>query len=163
MSGNSLSRHIPGNVDWIVELVSLSVALTWFCNAFWFEAVWTFVQQRPPARHLSWRVSKVKEDMKSGEISHQGAVCAVPVIKDRVDGIFQVAAWRVHCYRDRTLPPLEQRFKVIKECEISVGCVGYRLVALKLSLSFDVIVKHPIRPPQSLAELLIGVEAKCIR
>ena len=24
----------PGNVDWIVELVSLSVALTWFCNAW---------------------------------------------------------------------------------------------------------------------------------
>ena len=28
-----------------------------------------------------------------------------PVIKDRVDGILQVASWRVHCYRDRTLPP----------------------------------------------------------
>ena len=28
-----------------------------------------------------------------------------PVIKDRVDGILQVAAWRIHSYRDRTLPP----------------------------------------------------------
>ena len=67
----------------------------------------------------------------------------------------------------------------------------FKMSYLKLSLSFDVIVKHPIRPPQSLAEreitnyklenyklqiknkklqtnkpspeLLIGVEAKCIR
>ena len=31
-----------------------------------------------------------------------------PVIKDRVYGILQVAAWCVHCYRDRTLPPEQQ-------------------------------------------------------
>ena len=67
----------------------------------------------------------------------------------------------------------------------------FKMSYLKFSLSFDVIVKHPIRPPQSLAEreitnyklenyklqiknnklqtnkpspeLLIGVEAKCVR
>ena len=36
---------------------------------------------RQKGKYLGWRVSKVKEDMKSGEISHQGAVRAVPRVE----------------------------------------------------------------------------------
>ena len=38
-------------------------------------------KEKKKKKYLSWRVSKVKEDMKSGEISHQGAVRAVPRVE----------------------------------------------------------------------------------
>merc|ERR1719318_851906 len=155
---SSHSGNISGHIDRVRQLHPLLVG-DGVRQPLRRQAVWSLVQQAVRSGHLCRDVGQVKVDVEGGQVPHQAAVSAVPVIQNGINRVLQIRTRGIYCYRDRASPPVQQGLQVVKKSEVPMSGVGYSLVAVELFGSPDVVVEDPVVSSHALAEVVWLVEA----